>query len=162
MMGIMPAGRPSTYTPEIARRICACIANGFSLVDACRFKGMPDRATAYRWQEAHPEFAAQYASAREMQAELVDHQVMDTIRKVASGKMPPDVGRVVLGGLQWRARVLNPSAYGDQMAVKHSGNLGFNLTIIPRAQPKLVEDHGGDVIAIHPRRLNGKDAAEPH
>jgi hypothetical protein len=67
-----------------------------------------------------------------------------------------------VGGLQWRARVLNPSAYGDRVDVKHSGGLGFNLTISPRAQPKLVEDRPGDIIAIHPRRLNGKDAAEPH
>ena len=47
------------------------------------------------------------------------HQAV--IDETQSGALPPDIARVVLGGLQWQAKVLAPRDYGDKLAAEHSG-----------------------------------------
>lgn len=37
----MPAGRPSSFTPEIAEEICRRIEEGATLRDVCGSEGMP-------------------------------------------------------------------------------------------------------------------------
>ena len=66
-------GRESTYTDAIADHIVGeMVESGRSMVDICGDKGMPNRATVYRWLADQPEFAARVDRAREAMA---DHAV---------------------------------------------------------------------------------------
>jgi hypothetical protein len=64
------AGRPSTYSPKLADRICQRLANGESLRAICADPNMPDKATVLRWADRNPEFRGRYARARELLVEF--------------------------------------------------------------------------------------------
>ena len=52
------------YGPEIARKICAQIAEGHSLTSICAVAGMPAISTVYQWRRSRPPFAAAYGKAQ--------------------------------------------------------------------------------------------------
>lgn len=118
----MPAGRPSDYTPEIADEICGHLIEGVSLRKICARTAMPDRRTVLRWLDAHPEFAAKYARARESQGDLMD----DLILEAAEGANKDNAAavRVKIDAYKWRASKLQPKKYGDSVQMKHSGAIG--------------------------------------
>jgi transposase-like protein len=59
-------GRPSLYTPAIAERILAELANGRPLERICRDPGMPSSTTVRQWVvENRDGFAARYARLRQ-------------------------------------------------------------------------------------------------
>jgi hypothetical protein len=47
----------STYTPEIAAKFCAAIADGGTLRSVCKKAGMPSKATVFRWLASTIDFA---------------------------------------------------------------------------------------------------------
>lgn len=81
-------GRPSNYTPELGDRICVRLASGESLLSICEDDGMPNKSSVLLWvvkgdrgEEPYVGFSAQYARAREAQAEAI----MDEIVAIADG-----------------------------------------------------------------------------
>ncbi len=62
-------GRPTTFTHELADRICEQLIEGSSLRTICRNGAMPNRSTVFRWLAANEAFRVQYARARELQAD---------------------------------------------------------------------------------------------
>ena len=66
----MPAGRPSSYAPELIDEICGRLIEGESLRKICGEDRMPGLRTVFDWLEKHEEFRTKYARAREIQAEL--------------------------------------------------------------------------------------------
>ena len=44
-------GRPSTYDPAVATKICEQLSEGISLREICRQDGMPPWQTVYSWME---------------------------------------------------------------------------------------------------------------
>ena len=109
-------GRPSSYTEEMAERICERIAGGETLLKICEDVEMPSRRTVSLWVLKHPDFHAQYALARAMQA---DHE-FDEIKQIAddAGK-EVDERRVMIDSRKWRAERLNPRAYGSKVVHQH-------------------------------------------
>jgi hypothetical protein len=87
---LMPGGRPPEYTPEIGEEICRRLSEGESLRRICADERMPHRATALLWAvcptELTKEFSAQYARARQAQAEGYIEDVVD----IADGRGLPD------------------------------------------------------------------------
>jgi len=83
-------GRPSAWSPELGKTICALIADGLSLRAICQRPGMPDRRTVFRWLAAQEEFCHQYSLARTIQIhllldeclEIADDASEDVIRHV--------------------------------------------------------------------------------
>ncbi|WP_343684017.1 hypothetical protein [Asticcacaulis sp.] len=69
--------RPSKYTPEIAKRICALIARSSvglaTLLD--QHDDLPCEDTVYEWLANHDEFPEWYAQAREQQATFLLDEV---------------------------------------------------------------------------------------
>jgi len=121
----------SSYTPEVANVICELIADGQSLRRICRErangKDFPSRDTVLRWLMAEPDFAAKYAHAREIQGDESFDRVGDTIDDLKAGEIVPDVARVILDGLKWRAAKLLPKKYGDKLDLNHEGGLTVNI-----------------------------------
>lgn len=57
-------GRPSTYTPEIAKKICEQLELGVLIKHVCAQPGMPHYGTFFEWVAKYPEFAELSARAR--------------------------------------------------------------------------------------------------
>lgn len=113
-------GRPTDYTPELAAQICELIAGGKSLRSICGKDGIPVWETIRRWLNAHEEFRAQYARAREDQADVFADEIMEISQRVTDadtvdGKtaLTPDQARVAIDARKWMAGKLRPRVYGD-------------------------------------------------
>jgi hypothetical protein len=72
-----PAHRPTTFDPEKAARICEAIAGGLSLREVAKLPEFPGRATLFRWLEQYPDFARQYALAKEWRIETMADDIID-------------------------------------------------------------------------------------
>ena len=130
-----PVGAPTTYNSHIASVICIRIAEGESLREIVKDAGMPDRSTVYDWLLRHPEFADQYARAREEQADTLADEI------IAIADEQPEVIAVTdkktgaliehkldgaflqwqknrIDARKWTAMKLKPKKYGDRMAVE--------------------------------------------
>lgn len=113
------AGRPSKYSPQLADIICERMINGEDLTKICEDKGMPSRVTVWRWMKQHPEFATQYAHAREALAEFeIDH-----LRELASKCTEENYKStaVKLNHFQWRLMKISPKRFGDKLKAEVSG-----------------------------------------
>ncbi len=111
----MPAGRPSDYTPEIADVICNRIAGDESLESICREVDMPGSSTVRQWLRKHPEFAADYARAREEQGHTVADTLGDIRKKVLTGEYEPQAARAAADIAKWEASRRASKHYGDKV-----------------------------------------------
>ena len=142
-------GRPSRYTPELAAKICARLAEGETLRSICRDETMPSKTTLLRWlaDERNVDFRDQYAHAREMQADALFDEALE-IADDASGDWAVDKdgkktldhehvqrSRLRVDTRKWAAGKLAPKRYGDKL--QHTGEGGgpirteVDLTGIP-------------------------------
>ena len=56
------------YDPELAARFCAAMASTTeSIATICKRKGMPSKATVFRWKAEQPTFALMYDAAKNEQ-----------------------------------------------------------------------------------------------
>ena len=70
-------GRPSTYTSEIAREICARLSEGKSLRSICRSDDIPHRDTVRVWLGKHEDFQEQYRFAHDLQADSIFEKMQE-------------------------------------------------------------------------------------
>lgn len=131
-------GRPSEYSQEIADAICSQIANGKSLRKICEAESMPDVSTVIRWlaDDQRAEFRAQYARAREAQADLLAEQILEIADDGTNDTQVDDNGlarvdhdhiarsRLRVDSRKWLAAKLAPKKYGDKLAVGGAEDLG--------------------------------------
>lgn len=140
----MPAGRPTDYTPELADLVCERLANGESMRSVSRDDNMPAMCTLFKWLRIHPEFAQQYAKAKEESADalvedmldIADNQVeqpliVDGLPMQVDGKlvMVKDAVSVNHAKLRvdtrkWAASKLKPKKYGDKVTQEVTGKDG--------------------------------------
>jgi hypothetical protein len=129
-----PVGAPTTYNTHMASIICIRIAEGESLREIVKTVGMPDRTVVYDWLLRHPEFANQYARAREEQADTLADEIIaiadespETVEvrdkegnvldiKIDSGYVNYQKQRIE--ARKWTAMKLKPKKYGDRVAVE--------------------------------------------
>jgi hypothetical protein len=143
----------SKKTPDVMAALCERLASGRSLRSICEDKEMPARQTVLQWLAADEVFAAQYARAREEQA---DHYA-DEIVTIADE--PPEVVQDEKGGVtvvlldgaaiarqrlridarKWVASKLRPKKYGDRQEIEHSGN----VTLTPNVNLIIDQMAGG-------------------
>ena len=129
-----PVGAPTTYNHHIAQVICIRIAEGESLREIVKEPGMPDRSTVYDWLLRHPEFADQYARAREEQADTLADEIIaiadeqPEIIAVTDKKTGALIEHKLDGAFlqwqknridarKWTAMKLKPKKYGDKIAL---------------------------------------------
>lgn len=72
-----PRGRPSEYNQELADRICAELAQGYSLRTVCAADDMPSVKTIFNWFRTYPDFLQQYTRAKEESADAMADEVID-------------------------------------------------------------------------------------
>ena len=112
--------RPSEYTPSKAEDICEMLADGMSLRKICAKDDMPDKSTVRRWLRTYPEFRAQYAQAREDQADHWADEVID----IADEAEDAGLAKIQVDARKWVACKLKPKAYGDRVLNEHTGKDG--------------------------------------
>jgi len=135
----VPAGRPSTYTVELAREICERIAHGEVLNQICRDEHMPARPTVIGWLRAHPEFDAEYIRSREQMMDIWAEEVVEISEDGTNDWMEREIanGRVVtvtnaeatarsklrVDSRKWLLSKLRPETYGDSQRIDLKGKI---------------------------------------
>lgn len=138
-------GRPSTFTAELAAKICEQLAAGLSLRAICREEGMPDRETVARWVVNDVNgFAAKYAQARDFGLDALAEEtieIADTPRigtksvskatglEVTEGDMV-EHRKLQVSTRQWYLAKLAPKKYGDKQQIEHSGRIDVAQAIL--------------------------------
>ena len=128
-------GRPSKYSPEIARLICELLSEGIPLREICRSdEKFPAWRTVYDWMKKDPDLSASIAYARDMGYDAMAEECLDIADDASNDWMErlDDKGRPVgwvINGehvqrsklrIETRLKLLakfNPSKYGDSMKV---------------------------------------------
>lgn len=124
-----PPGRKTIFTPVLAERICALLASGLSLRKVCEASDMPDVSTVRDWLIKDAEFAAQYARAREAQAEHYAEEIIE----IADTEADAAKARNRIDARKWTAVKLLPKKYGDK--VEHSGHLTYEQLVGQSLEP---------------------------
>ena len=126
----MPAGRPSTYTPELAKYVCDMIAThacGLNKLTKM-YENFPDKSTIYAWIKAHSEFSNQYLEARRLQALVLADSMLDIadnipifedekgVQRIDSGMLGK--AKVDFEVLRWHSSKMAPKIFGDKQQVE--------------------------------------------
>lgn len=126
------SGPESSYTLEIAQKVCMEVADGRSLRSIAKDEGMPAKRTIFKWLAAHEEFRALYAIAKEESADVHAEDILDIADDGSNDWMakndPENPGYVANGEhiarsrlrvdtRKWIACKLKPKKYGDKVAV---------------------------------------------
>jgi len=133
----MPSGETSTYTQEVAERICEQLADGQTLRQVCKADDMPPESTVRRWVLDDREgFAAQYTQAREIGyhvmadelLEVADDAQNDWMERQDDGDKLTYVlngehvqrSRLRLDTRKWLLSKALPKIYGDKQQIDHN------------------------------------------
>lgn len=138
-------GRPSLFTKKLADIVCARLAEGESLRQICRDESMPGLTTVLKWSRELPDFATQYAQAREALLEhwaeeineIADDGSNDWIeREVKAGRIDtvPDQehinrSRLRVDSRKWLLSKLGSKKYGDKIEQHHTGEVTLKQLI---------------------------------
>ena len=128
------AGRPSKQTPDREDVLLELIADGMSLVKACKEVDV-GISSVFRWLEADPVFRDKYAKAKEAQAEkFADEIVAIADEAEVASIVTPDGevnlkldatavarNRLRVDARKWVASKLLPKKYGDKIQQELTG-----------------------------------------
>jgi hypothetical protein len=129
-------GRPSGYTQELADAICAQLAEGRSMRTVCNDESMPCMTSVFKWLRENPEFAHQYARAKEESADAMAEEMMDIADDGTNDWMEvfdkegDSIGyklngehvqrsRLRIDTRKWLASKLKPKKYSDKVDLNH-------------------------------------------
>ena len=70
-------GRPSSYDPVVAEKICELLSEGVPLREICRMEGMPAWRNIYFWMGRDEDLSAHIARAREMGYDNIAEECLD-------------------------------------------------------------------------------------
>lgn len=106
-------GRPSSYTTEMAERICEELASGRHLHIICKDDWAPGERTVYQWLDKNPDFARLYAHARERQQEVFAAEVIN----IADTEKDSAKARNMMDARKWYAARVAPRKWGDRVEI---------------------------------------------
>ena len=133
----MAGGRPSIYNQELAAKICERLIYGEGLRAICRDDAMPALSTVVDWVKDKPEFSAQYARARELQAELMLDDILEIADDSSRDTIDTPLGKIVDHDVIQRARLKVDTRkwamgkmsrkFNDKVIQEHTGANGAAL-----------------------------------
>lgn len=122
----LKVGRPSSYTPEIGKKICDLVAtHSYGLKKLCaEHDDLPEQVTINKWMWDFPEFLRQYEVAKQHQSQLMIEECEELAASVetyidAQGNVRRDSASVahrklMIDQKRWHASKLAPKKYGDK------------------------------------------------
>jgi len=122
---------PTKFSQKVADELCALVAGGMSLRNACTQPGMPDKRTVLRWLASgdRPEFVVAYQGAFAAQADSIEEDMADIESKLMRGRMDSKRAKVALWSMQWRAERRAPKKYGTKIQQEITGRDGGPVVI---------------------------------
>jgi hypothetical protein len=137
------AGRPSSFTQDIADQITSKIVEGYTLRQIAALPKMPDKSTILRWLATNESFRAQYACAKDVQADLMSEDIIDIsddgtndwiTRENQDGSTYEVLNaehvqrsRLRVDTRKWLMSKLAPKKYGDKVSAEVTGADGAPL-----------------------------------
>ena len=118
-------GRPSDYTPELADRICAALAEGASLNKTCMRADMPSAASVFSWIGKHSDFLEKYTRATSERREVRKEQLLDI---PVDEDIDPQRGRLLSDNIKWVLAKEEPKKYGDKIQQDIDATLRITIT----------------------------------
>lgn len=111
----MAMGRPTSYTPELAVRICELVAlHATSLEKICAmYDEMPNHDTIRMWKIKYPDFSAMYYAAKEEQADTAADHMWNRVQNVDESKDAIAKASLELKFTQWQNARLAPKRWRE-------------------------------------------------
>lgn len=125
-----------TRSAEVAPRILEIVAQGESLLSACRTVGLA-HSTFLEACAKDEKLADQYACARLSGADVEFEGMRDLEEKVLRGELDPQAFRVAMDARKWRLARKSPRKYGDRTAVDVTGDM--TLTAVSKLSTDEIE-----------------------
>lgn len=120
----------TTYTKALAAKFCAAVAEGDkSITEICSIKGMPSKATIFRWKKDHPDFKELYEAAKDMQLELHVDECARIADKCAADRDAVAKARLQIYARLERAQLLRPKTYSKKVTQELTGGDGGPLVV---------------------------------
>lgn len=120
----------AAYNPELGAKFCAAMASTTdSIATICKRKGMPSKATVFRWKAEQPEFAAMYEAAKleQLYCGIEEcNEIADNAKKTSE-----DIAHAKLR-IETRLKVaqrLKPKELGEKITAEHTGADGGPLVV---------------------------------
>lgn len=128
-------GRPTSYTSEMAERICKAVARSKSglrktLEDDPE---LPALGCVQEWLVKYPDFASGYAYAKDTQLRAMAEDIIDIS---GDQDLDPNERRLMVDTRKWLLSKLIPRTYGDKLDLTSGGEAlpASSLTIDQRIQ----------------------------
>jgi hypothetical protein len=126
----MSAGRPTTYTVEIAEAICVQLSAGKTLRRVCKSPKMPHEATVRTWVRDDREgFKAMYSAAREIGYHMMADELLEI---VDSKKSEAADKRVRFDARRWLLSKALPKIYGEKLDLNATHEVGNSVAELMR------------------------------
>ena len=106
-----------SFTPEVAEKILMEVADGKSIRQICRMRGMPHRVSVWLWARDCPAFSHALRAAQSMAGDSVVDDMVGLEQAVLDGEVHNRAARVVLESRRWRASKMN-ARYGDNKRIE--------------------------------------------
>lgn len=133
---------PREYNQAEADKVCELIMDGYSLRKIAAIDGMPSKQDILRWLRENTGFQAQYAHAREEQADALAEEIIDIADDISRDIVRDEDGKPIIDGFaaqrakvmidsrKWVAAKLKPKKYGDKIDLNHGGQPSNPLSVI--------------------------------
>lgn len=134
------SGRPSSYSADIAQKICERLASGESVRTICASGEMPSESTVFLWLLKHDSFSEQYARARKSRADARVERIDQVIQDMRTGAIDYNQARVEIDAIKWQSGKENSERYGDkvrnELTDPNGGPATLNVVIRSVLDPK--------------------------
>lgn len=130
------AGKPAANRDQQRKAVLERLAEGDSLSEICRAKGMPAWSTVHVWLDEDETFAGQVMRARETG---YLHRADEAIKAAKQAK-DPALGRLAFDAERWYLGKLS-NAFSDKQKHEHSGAVRIDHAAAAKAE---VEDLFGE------------------
>lgn len=125
------------WTADIEEELFRRIGEGGAVRTICKDKHMPSWDTVRKRLIADEGFAAQYARAREVQADTIFDEILEIADTPLVGKKTKTTAngvevqegdmiehrRLQVDARKWMAGKLRPKVYGDKLDIEHKGGV---------------------------------------
>lgn len=128
-------GRPPyKWTPEIEEEIFRRIGEGEGIRKICLDDWLPSWSTVNKRLAEDASFAAEYARAREAQADKIFDEILDIVDGATVENA--NVARLQMDARKWMAGKLRPKVYGEKATTVLEDPDGKAITFVVRDMTK--------------------------
>lgn len=139
--------RPSIYSEELGLKICDLLASGMSLLQICKQKEMPDKATVFNWLGKKQAFLDNYIRAREAQMETMAHEIEEIADNEEGDFYSSDKGfvpnhakiqrdKLRVDTKKWLMSKMKPKKYGERQTLVGEQDNPLTINLVTKMPDK--------------------------